>query len=290
MFTDPTKKTNGAYICKNWDLTRVFMLAGIAAFSISACADTGTNLKGEPISDRTEIVNIMKKVFLHPEVGRKLPLCKSFYQDFSRQTNIEYIEPLVSTDNYDDPRLMAYLKKCPNLKLNKHAWFGRVNPDQVRRDLIREGVQRDQIDEELDKYASGIRYGTKGFKLYEIKSQHKNKIFHDALFYDEKQIVDKPDTSKGREGQLGLGTYRLVDFNSCESLYGTNVGEAKWIGGGEKSIFSKHDVITYKNHIYISDLEIVPGLYGQLRLMAVSSGQKGIDPICVFNWNRDSKK
>jgi hypothetical protein len=66
------------------------LIAGVTVAPPTYAAESTEGLAEQ----KTHIVKIMKDLKLEPFVGKDKPLCKSFYEDFRQQMNIEYIAPL----------------------------------------------------------------------------------------------------------------------------------------------------------------------------------------------------
>jgi hypothetical protein len=67
----------------------------------------------------------------------------------------------------------------------------------VLKALREEGVPEDRLDEELDKYASEISYGTKNFKLYKVDIDNDPRNGEEYLFYDQHYEPRKAPTKRG---------------------------------------------------------------------------------------------
>lgn len=267
----------------------VVALALVTSSVLAADRDTGTS-SADLSGQKARIVEIMKGLKLEPFIGKDKPLCKSFYDDFRKQTNIEYIAPLFTTDDYDDPRLKAYRDKCPKLELNKHRGFARVDPDEVLKTLREEGLPEDKLDEELDKYASSISYGTRNFKIYKVDLDNDPKNGEEYVFYDQDERTAKSDRYAGEPSATqGAGTYALVDFNACRIRGGVRVVE----GFNDRDQPAKyHAVIRYEEGRYIFSFESTSTKprYAHLKLEGLGkdrTGREKLMPFCAYSVPRD---
>lgn len=243
-------------------------LAVVIMMSACAFADEGPGVDAQ----RAHIVQLMKELKLEPFLGKDSPLCREFLEDFRHQTNIKYIEPILQTDDYDDPKLRPYKEKCPNLELNKHmAYRPRDYEDAMK--LPRE---------ERDAMASQISYGTRNFKLFRVDINNNSADGEEYIFYDEARRTVRPFDYKGKILAPEAGDYAVVDFTRCQFTGGAHVGD---VYGKYPRTANVHGVIQYRQKYYIYAFEALSSGFGRLALNGYAlapTGEQKFGSICAY--------
>jgi hypothetical protein len=248
-------------LCVAWGRA---ILAIIGLFSIALCplplhaAEVTTSVERQ----RQELIEIMKGVNFAPQLGEDNPICKTFYEDFKKQMNIEYIQPIVKADSYDDPVLKPYQEKCPTLKMHKTMTF-------EPRDIELAGEPADEKDAE--SRALGIYYGMGNFQLYKVDINNHPEDGEEFMIYyegrwDKKHDQKYPDTR----------AYQAFDLKHCKAIpYGADDQ-----GGSTQG--TRSGVIRYKgkNAIYILRQE------SSLHLYSYSERLKRTAPTCTYYKSR----
>lgn len=209
---------------------------------------------------KTRIVEVMKELnFEIPPYLKDVAFCRQFLEDFKQQTHIEYLQPFLQTDDYDDPRLKVYRDKCPKLKLNKHiAWSPRVYYEGLENEP--ENVQ--------EAGACCISYGTRNFKLFRIDINNDPKDGEEYVFYDQASRTVKPETIAGKPfaGKISSpdgGSYLIVNFALCKKGGGADAGI---LYPGTDRIANYHGPIRYRDRHYIFDFGATKSKYAGLTL------------------------
>ncbi len=195
---------------------------------------------------KESIVKLLSTITLEFRGTENLKFCRAFLKNFQKQTQIKHIEPLIQTDNYQDPRLEVYKRKCPKLALNKRVTF---KPGDF------EGIKT-LPEEERDQYGD-VYYGTKNFKLYRLGGNDKKPSERDYVFYYEKWVSKQDwDAAAGNADVLreattyGGGQFTVVDFETCTT--GSVVPVDQFRGFDKRPAYS--GVIQYDGRYYVFDL------------------------------------
>lgn len=168
--------------------------------------------------------------------------CRSFCRDFQTQTEMEFVKPVIQTDNFQYPALEEYKKKCPGLELN--ATVG-------------------------DQFGN-LHYGIRHFKLYQVDINNQPADGKEYLFYFDTVVTSKealealqdPRTRDLQE-TYGGGTFYWVDFERCEIRGGAPVDQ---FGGFSKGAASYNGIVRYKGKHHIFDLSppgVGPGVHAR---------------------------
>lgn len=237
------------------------LLLFLLAISSSACA-------GEPQkkddSQKKQLIDIMKTVNFVPQLGKDDPFCRTFYEDFKTQANIEHIKPIVKADKYDDPKLKPYQSKCPKLKIHKMMAFH-------HRDLEIVGEPIDEADAE--SRAVEINYGMNNFQLFKVDINNHPGDGEEYVLYYEGEFDQKLN-----KAYPANRAYRVVDLTACRiigGVYFNRGGSAKWTRNG---------VIRYKGKNAIYELiSTSQREYYYLTLHMYSDRLKRIAPTCSYH-------
>ncbi|MEW5949279.1 MAG: hypothetical protein AB1711_07680 [Thermodesulfobacteriota bacterium] len=206
------------------------LLLGTAGF----CEETQQQTEGEMLA---RIAEDLRADFIPPHLSRQPydeSFCECFLEDLKAQRGIEFIRPILQTDNYNDPGLQAYLGKCPSLQLNK------TMPDRVK--SLPEG-ERENTGE--------VWYTNCDFRLYRVDFDNDPKNGEEYLFYGGGMYNLK------RKITTDLSGYRLVDFNKCKIVGGKQVSDTvDYVT--RRPTGSYTGVLKYKGRYYIYDAEFWP--------------------------------
>lgn len=240
------------------------LLAAVAALLISVPtveADQGTAEEA-----KKELIEIMKGVNFVPQLGKDNPICKTFYEDFKQQKNIEHIQPIVKADSYDDPALAPYQAKCPKLDFRLSRWTsGKVDLSHLSR-------------EELEELGTPS-YGMGHFQLYRLDINNNANDGEEIVFYyegeraeDRRLPVDGPEIVKEIISPEARA-YHVLDLSGCKLA-----GLVHFNQGGSP-ITTRNGIIRYKgkNVIYV----LRPASY--LELNMYSEKLKRIAPSCAYD-------
>ena len=219
---------------------------------ISRYAKLPTTPSREAINEKEEVFQIVKK--LEFDMSYDLPdydkesvdaLCKVFLKDFKERRDIEFIEPIIQTDDYNNPELQAYLSKCPKLQLNKS-----IDVEPRIADTL-EGLSEEELEEELEKIGTAW-YTTYNFKLYHVDMDNNPENGKEYVFYGEMGYSERRATQEKEEGGGMHGEYRIVDLERCKGLGVTWV--SKSIGYYTRKPTGKYNgILKYKGKYYIYD-------------------------------------
>lgn len=223
--------------------------------------------QSKPPADATkrELIKIMQGVHFVPQLGADEPLCKTFYEDFKQQKNIEHIQPIVKADVYDDPALRPYQEKCPALKMHKTMTF-------EPRDIEVAGEPEDEEDAEAR--AIGVYYGMGNFQLYRVDINNDPKDGDELLLYYEGEY-----DRKHNKAYPAHRLYRQLNLTTCEAgtaVHFNVLGSPKWTRNG---------VIRYKgmNAIYTLESWKEQQDYLYLKLEIYSNELKRLATFCTYH-------
>ncbi len=216
----------------------------------------------------------MKGVNFVPQLGEDNPICKTFYDDFKKQTNIEYIQPIVKADSYDDPALKPYRDKCPEFDFRKSL-----------------GVPANQdttgwTDEDWESLGTPT-YGMGNFQLYRVDMDNNPKNGEELVFYYEGRKTIKHEIPVGGpmiENEiinLAGRSYQTLDLKHCK---GSLIGGAVFNQLGSPD-WTRNGIIRYKGQDAIYALESWKEKqdYLYLNLYLYSNRLKRIAPTCTYH-------
>lgn len=119
---------------------------------------------------------------------------KDFCEDFlegAKSRKIEFIQPILKTNNYKDPKLQSFIKKCRKFKTGEVSgvtFWSTINKTMLK---------------EMEFYA------TYNFRLYRVDIDHNPANGEEYVFYAEGYYSPKWN-------YLPDAIYRIVDFEKCE--------------------------------------------------------------------------
>ncbi len=246
-----------------------------------SCLNNSYEMRLAQLSDpnsteqKEKIVAILRDIKLEQQqFGRPTdPLCSQFLEDFRKQKNIQHLQPIVQTDDYDDPRLRAYRARCPNLKLNKHMGY---SPN-----VYYEGLG-EESEETQEAAAAYISYGTKNFRLYKLDINNNPNDGEEYIFYDEANRFVKPEMSAGKIISPDAGSYLVADFAKCETRGGTATASTTL---SKDRVGNFHGPIKHREKYYVYTLEVTKNNQANLYLGRFQSslhGKVGLGQACVY--------
>lgn len=221
-----------------------------------------------------EIIEIMRGVNFVPQLGADNPLCKSFYEDFRKQTNIKYIQPILKAGTYDDPALKPYRDQCPSFDFRKSLSVP-ANWDTTG------------WTEEDWEISGTPTFGMGNFQLYRVDIDNNPKNGEELVFYyeGERTIVKrlpygKPMTEEEYVDSARRG-YHVLDLLRCKN---STVGGVVLNDGGSAT-WTRSGVIQYKgkNSVYVlkSEKGDQPN-FRYLDLWMYSARLKRMAPACTY--------
>ena len=208
-----------------------------------------------PTSDaakKVEIVKLMQGFKFERITETKNPFCHAFLDDFHQQRNIEYIVPIIQTDDYNDPRLKLYKDKCPKLEFNKYLSFFPSIPNTPSEAFELPPEEMKKTPEEMEKNTTYVLLGTKNFKLWELEMDDNLKNGKEIIFYDQAHnSVGHGLPTSGIIVNPQTGRYRAISPSSCSVLGGSATHEFSEPPQGI-GVVESHGVIRHrgKNSLY----------------------------------------
>jgi hypothetical protein len=211
------------------------------------------------VEEKKAVVQFMGQHRLKPGTLKDVRLCEAFFEDFKRQTNIEYIKPLVVAHDYFDPALQTYLKQCPGMELRSPV-VGH----------------------------SGDYVGTPTLKLYKLDIDNNPTDGDEYLFY-ESAFWRVSTRATGYQPYLrGSTRYGLLSFKHCGIVGRVPLGGSQTYSvttdlSTQRPETSYHAVIRYRGKYYVYDLVFAKGYGRPLKLFAYDSDRASkFSPVCTF--------
>jgi hypothetical protein len=249
------------------------LVAVVSSVCLLSAAPSIAADKGGADPQKEELIGIMKGVNFVPQLGKDEPFCKSFYEDFKKQTNIEHIRPILKADKYDDPALQPYQEKCPALKMHKTMAF-------TQKDLEISGEATDE--EDAESRAVSIMYGERNFQLFSVDIDDNQKNGKEYVFYyegafDQKSVIYGLMTPTHYPSDR---VYRIVDFGRCKA------DAVIYFNQDASDKLTRNGIIHYKgkNGIYVLEARgIDQPSYTSLILYMYSERWKRIAGRCIYD-------
>jgi uncharacterized protein YecT (DUF1311 family) len=163
--------------------------------------------------------------------------CEALLVDLQAGKEVEFVEPIVRTDDYNDPKLQAYLGKCPRLKPIKNVQY---QPD------IWDYFEESKVPEEERDYAGMIYYSSADFKLYHVDFDGNPENGKEYLFYGGCGY------EYGHPGGLDSRHYGILDLDRCKDVASIQVRETLNYRTRQPTK-DTNGVIQYKSKYYIYD-------------------------------------
>ncbi len=241
--------------CKNKDCLRLVYSARIGILENTYAAAKIVRTHPSSVKDKDIVVSAARKMRLANmvpgETYSKIELaerkfCSAFLEDLKEGKNVEFVEPIVTTDDYNDPRLQKYLGRCPDLKPYETVYW----LPHIMRFLQENKIPRSEWEE------SGFRsYSTRDFKLYEVDMHRKNKkrstyVFSGECYGGQVKLLDLNKCKILDSIQVDS----LIDYNAAQSWEDeyradeTNQCDVNKLTGAKKG------VLIYKDNLYIYNL------------------------------------
>jgi len=266
------------------------MLRVLTALMISGAVSSleAADLIGQREADKAEgIKQIMarRKFEMRPVVKEEnRAFCQAFLGDFQLQKNIEFIEPDIRTDSYDDPVWQLYRARCPNLGLfDSYA----CEPK------IAESIERLPKEQREEHYKNSCRNyrGTANFKHYLVDINNNAKDGKEHVFYYERAQgpLNRPDSKLN----YANGGYSVIDLDRCELKGGAPTNDP-YSYFYKRPLENHSGIIRYKGKHYIFDLADLDAsdrdpdnpIY-RLRLDAYGTYSRKVEPrlgpVCAFS-------
>lgn len=170
-------------------------------FLTAALASEGFGDDKNELDEKEKLFSVAQSLEFRkrPYIQTGESFCKSFLEALKARKEVEFVEPIIRTDDYNDPRLQSYLGKCPKLQLNKSVAF------QPR---IWEYAKT--LPEEERERLGTVWYTNLDFRLYHVDVDNNPKNGKEYLFYGGGGF------SPQEKWPASFTGYRVVDFEKCE--------------------------------------------------------------------------
>ncbi|HYM30397.1 MAG TPA: hypothetical protein VEU47_03810 [Candidatus Cybelea sp.] len=159
--------------------------------------------------------------------------CERFLSDLKQMRGIEFIEPIVRAESYDDPKLRAYRNKCPKLQFNK---------------AIMPGDVADMDSDFLDEHGYAY-YASRNLKLFKMNVDNVRYVGGRGerfVLYGEDYCL------KSNHETCISNVIKVVDFKRC---YAIDIDSSTASENDHLKAIGKF--ITYERKSYFMDISIV---------------------------------
>ena len=214
----------------------------VAVIWCACLSGVGTGAYASGLSDmQEEVVKILSQ--LKFPLADQTKFCRQFLKDFQAQATIKYVKPIVATNDYNDPALEEYTKKCPKLDMTKRVWYTPKIADSVKSFPVEE---REQFGE--------VYRGTSNFKLYRVDINNNRSDGEEFVFYQEKFLHVRSHGEEVISGAGGeyddRGEYLIVNFRDCVVSDGVGTNELRQFA----TVPDYNAILSYLGRQYILDL------------------------------------
>jgi len=219
-----------------------------SAKKLALASELLTGLQATPLGD------INKNTF----TNNSFEYCETFFHDLQSGENIDFIKPVVSTEDYDDPQLMKYREKAVyELKNLVSTKLG------------------------IDAGSTMVSYGKYDYRIYEVDIDNNPENGIEAVFF---------------AGNWGMGSnFKIYSSSKSGRLNLVNSLQTQVTAKDGKHVRnSVVEIIIYKKNIFILDM----GSYGfsdsPVRKLGLHYfGERDPDKgtaVCVFNFRSGVEK
>lgn len=197
----------------------------------------------------------------------KRQFCEALMAALQAGKDVEFVEPIVRTDDYNDPKLQAYLGRCPKLKPIKNVqWLPKVW------EMIEEqGIPEEEWEDYGIKYYSSL-----DFKLYHVDfdghpANGKEYLFFGGCGYE----YEYP-------GALDSRHYGILDLDRCKDVASIQVRETLNYRTRQPTK-DTNGVIKYKNKFHVYELLYPDTTYSRMSIYQWSDTLAGkTEWVCTF--------
>lgn len=156
--------------------------ARIAAFNSTVTAASFVRKPGLQTTEREAIISAAEKMQLEKPYSEEKftkkertdrSFCTTLLDDLKTGQRVEFIEPIVTTDDYNNQILQRYLTKCPRLKPSKSVYW----LPHVWRYLQENKIPKDEWEE-----SGTVTFASYDFRLYHVAFDGKKKDEEFVLF------------------------------------------------------------------------------------------------------------
>jgi len=191
------------------------------------------------------MLNSKKGMALKQELVK---FCGNLLEDLKSRRNVEFVAPEVRTDDFNHPRLQAYLKRCPRLKPYRSYYLP----------IYRKGAEH-WTQKEWEEEGAPVICGT-DYRIYPMNIDSPNKIHisggrltkifnHEAfhLFFCSGWYREYSDENWG-------DSMDVLSFNECKRIASVTMGT---VYDHEKKKYTGNvgSVIKYQGRYYVVNLE-----------------------------------
>lgn len=229
---------------KNTSLFSLLIVVGIfTGAGVAWAGKLGTGSDAGSLWDaQEEIVNILGR--LKFELAHQTKFCRQFLKDFQAQTTINYVKPIIGTNDYNDAAFDTYKQRCPKLEFRKRVLLHPQIADDVK----------NLPAEEMEKYGD-VYVGTTNFKFYKVDINNNPSDGDEFIFYHEKFLHvssggQEPLQAPGETDYDNRGAYLIISLRDCRVSDGLEIDGLRQFS----TVPDYNDILNYKGRNYIFDL------------------------------------
>lgn len=238
-----------------WKLVVGFLVLSAVSSSLGTEAAQITPVK-------EQIIKLLASITMKLNYAVDEKFCRQFFEDFKKQTKIEYVQPIVRVDRVDDPALAAFLAKCPTVK-----WIGAEADEPGYR-----------LNTRVWDQFGNLWVGTANFRLYHVDIDNDKANGKEHVFYSDgfvRESLSGEELPPVEELDRTTGEYVAVNFDDCAVLGGVEVGRG---GLRLRPVYS--GIIQYQGRLYIYDLAADGGY--KLHLQKYMEDRKNFTIVCRY--------
>lgn len=188
----------------------------------------------------------LRREYESKENKAKDEFCMTFLKDLQDRKDMEFADPIIETDDYNDPKLQSYVGKCPKLELNKSV---SLEPRWIKGKSDKE---IEKLAEELGSYENAwVRHAYLDFRLYYQDFDNNPKNGREYLYYSGGWY--SPALKQEGSG----GEYKIINLNQCKITGSRGVaGPINYPSRQPTKNFN--GILKYKGRYYIYDAGFYP--------------------------------
>lgn len=226
---------------------------------LTAVAVVGVDFDKKIEIKKAAIIKIMKQGRFNAYIQKDRIFCAAFLNDFTEQKGIEHVKPILEVDDYNDPKLQAYFKQCPNNKFNETILFGARAAEEMEK---KENILGRKLTEREQEEFGGLKfYATKNFKLFKVNLDNSTTNDNKLVLYAEGY---RNPIKERYMDEYTYGGYKIIDLQSCKTR-GYWPTRDPFDYNRQQPIENYNGIIKYKGAYYVFDLREETGRRLSLR-------------------------
>lgn len=244
-----------------------FYIFSVTIFLLNACY----GFCGGYTSDNVIATGLDNMYLVHTSMYGSEDFCNSMLGDI-KLNNYTIVEPIISTDSYQDPSLNVCVDKCSNLKLNKYNIIGSSSQYEYAMTLPEE--EREEVGKQI--------YMTKDFRLYHIDLDNDPKNGKEHVFYGAGEFYYYGDDKQF----INTASFQVIDFSSCKKKgrFGSTIEQDENTREGIIKYAGEYYIYSSKYHYKDGPFYLSIGKWVKVGLK--DEEDRSYSPVCLFSVNR----